>query len=246
MPSQLFLIALALVLTSCASQLVPGRMSIAIPPQFKNTVKEELIQPTHPDPNEGPARTFTQPTRIVSGRWLDPAFVSYTRSGTYYGNTKYRTWSIEVTKGADRDVVKALENNDAFKAAEVWAIDSSPRICPRIEQKKFSWGEAITFLTQYQNDNTNYVPNNGMLEYQVHGITWDRRYTIRAQFGITHPRLTEFGPKVRYRDPPGTGNDPGLQMRKDPDYVLVEKSSPEKFQPSIREIDAMLDGLRVE
>jgi hypothetical protein len=85
-----------------------------------------------------------------------------------------------------------------------------------------------------------------MLEYQVHGITWDRRYAIRAQFGITHPRLTEFGPKVRYHDPPGTGNDPGLQMRKDPDYVLVEKSSPEKFQPSIREIDAMLDGLRVE
>ena len=60
------------------------------------------------------------------------------------------------------------------------------------------WGEAITFLTQYQNDNTNYVPNNGMLEYQVHGITWDRHYTIRAEFGITHPRLTEFGPKVHY------------------------------------------------
>jgi hypothetical protein len=179
-------------------------------------------------------------------QFFDPALVSYTRSGTYYGNTKYRTWSIEVTKGADRDVVEALENNDAFKAAEVWAIDSSPRICPRIERKKFSWGEAITFLTQYQNDNTNYVPNNGMLEYQVHGIAWDRHYTIRAQFGITHPRLTEFGPKVRYHDPPGTGNDPGPAMRKDPDYVRVEKSPPEKFQPSIREIDAMLDGLRVK
>jgi hypothetical protein len=109
MPSQLFWIALALALASCAGQQVTGRMSIAIPQQFKNTVKEELIQPTHPDPSEGPARTFIQPTRIVSGRWLDPVFVSYTRSGTYYGNTKYRTWSIEVTKGADRDVVKALE-----------------------------------------------------------------------------------------------------------------------------------------
>jgi hypothetical protein len=143
MPSHLFWIALALALTSCANQQVPGGISIAIPQQFKNTVKEELIRPTHPDPSEGPARTFTQPTRIVSGRWLDPAFVSYTRSGTYYGNTKYRTWSIELTKGADRDVVKALENNDAFKAAEVWAIDSSPRICPRIERKNFRGAERL-------------------------------------------------------------------------------------------------------
>ncbi|QIF01054.1 hypothetical protein [Roseimicrobium sp. ORNL1] len=121
-------------------------------------------------------------------------------------------------------------------------INSSPRIYPRFTRKSFPWGDAVSFIVQYQNDNTNYVPNNGMMSYEVQGVTHDHRYTVRARFGITHPRLDEFGPKVRdYSDDTFKPDSP---MRRDRDYVLVERCPDTAFQPSLEDIDAMLQTLK--
>jgi hypothetical protein len=139
-------------------------------------------------------------------------------------------------------VLRGFQAKDGYEADLGFTLDASPRIYPRFQHKHFSWGEAVSFLVQYQNDNTNYVPNNGMLLYEVHGVTTDQRYTVRAQFGLTHPRLTEFGPGVRdYRD---DASNPDSPMRRDRDYRLVEHCPNDAFQPSIKDIDAMLDTLK--
>jgi hypothetical protein len=184
-----------------------------------------------------PDHRAEQPMSGVYGRWTDPSFISYPSRGTYYGSAKDREWSIEVQRGASPKVLRAFRAKDGYEADLGFTLNASARIYPRFRHKRFSWGEAVSFLVQYQNDNTNYVPNNGMLLYEVHGVTTDKRYSVRAQFGITHPRLVEFGPGVRdHRD-----DEP---MRRDPDYRLVERCPDHAFQPTIKDIDALLNTLK--
>jgi len=180
---------------------------------------------------------------ILEGRWAAKGETVYGITGTYYGAQKHRWWSIEVCSQATRKQRKAIA--EAASGCEIelgWAVNASLRICPRFERKSFPWGQAVSFLAQYQNDNTTYVPNNGMLSYEVHGVTQDGKY-VRARFGVTHPKLAEFGSGVRdYRD-----NGPAdltSPMRKDPHYRLVEAASAESFEPSLAEIDRFLGTLK--
>lgn len=183
-----------------------------------------------------------EPITRLSGTWINPNFVQYSRSGTYYGSAKERNWTIQVERGASKAVSDGLKARDGYEANLGFALNASPRIYVRFRHKHFAWGDAVSFLVQYQNDNTNYVPNNGMLLYEVHGITKDGRFTINAQFGITNPRLAEFGPAVRdYRDDPFK---PDSRMRRDKDYLWVERCPDQVFQPAIGDIDAMLDSMK--
>lgn len=171
--------------------------------------------------------------------------MTYSKTGTYYGGTKERWWNIEIHSAASEKTRKAIESTgDGYTADLGRAINASARIYPRFERKKFKWGNAVSFFVQYQNDNTNYVPNNGMLTYEVHGLTPDGRY-IRACFGVTHPDLMEFGPEVR-DDRDGDPADPSSVMRRDPHYRLVEEAQPGAFQPSLAEIDAFLNTLHID
>lgn len=181
---------------------------------------------------------------IVRGRWTARGMTKYRKTGTYYGAQKHRWWSVEIHDKATASQRKAImDASNGYDADLGWEINASLRICPRFERKSFSWGNAVSFLAQYQNDNTNYVPNNGMLTYEVHGITREGKYA-RARFGVTHPGLVEFGEGVRdYRD--GDPADPASPMRKDPHYRLVEKAPPSSFEPSLSEIDRFLDTLGI-
>ena len=184
-------------------------------------------------------------TTITGGQWTSQDSTVYRKTDTYNGASKYHGWSVEVSAEATDRVKKAItEASSGYDAKLGWAINASLRICPRFERKSFSWGQAVSFLAQYQNDNTNYVPNNGMLIYEVHGITGDGRY-VRGRFGVTHPDLVEFGPGLRdYRD--GDPADPTSPMRKDSYYRLVEKARPDSFQPSLLEIDRFMDTLKAK
>jgi len=179
---------------------------------------------------------------IIAGRWTDQGTAEYRKEGTYYGAQKNRRWSVEIhSRITDKQRQAITSDSNGYNARLGWTINASLRICPRFERKSFAWGQAVSFLAQYQNDNTNYVPNNGMLIYEVHGITKDGGY-VRARFGVTHPGLTEFGPEVRdYRN--GEPADPASPMRKDPHYRLVETASPASFEPSLSEIDRFLETL---
>lgn len=187
------------------------------------------------------------PTNMYSieGRWTTADATQYKETGTYYGAQKNRSWSIEVYDSANpREIKDITTASNTYETNLGIAINASLRIGPRFERKTLPWGEAVSFLAQYQNDNTNYVPNNGMLQYEVHGLTKDGKY-IRARFGVTHPGLAEFGNDSQelrdYRD--GDPADPNSAMRKDPHYILVEKASPSSFEPSLSEIDRFLGTL---
>jgi hypothetical protein len=239
------LIALTVMaLAGCASpsQTAP-KVTIHAPSQFQDSLAHKQIK-------KGTLLDEFTKTRapdsyaVVSARWTDPNFRSYTVEGTYYGATKYRGWHIEVHRGVNPKILRAWESaKDGYDADLGQTIDASARIYPRFKRMRYPWGFGMTYLVQYQNDNTNYVPNNGMLEYELVGFTKDRQYTIRADFGVTHPKLTEFGPKVRDYNDYTFKND--SKMRQDPDYILVGKCPASEFQPSLDDIEAMLDTISV-
>jgi hypothetical protein len=232
-------------LTSCGALQPTPSFGLSVGGQFDHHTKRQTFRQGTPlvdDPIFGPISRAERPTAILSGQSVSPAFISYAGGG-YGTGTEQRGWSVEVQSGPSNRVLHALQSaKDGYEADLGRSINASARIYPRFAHKRFSWGEAVSFITQYQNDNTNYVPNNGMMTYEVHGVTTDRRYTIRARFGITHPRLVEFGPRVRdYSDDTFKPDSP---MRRDRDYILVERCPDTAFQPSLKDIDAMLDTLK--
>ncbi|CAN5659261.1 hypothetical protein BH11VER1_BH11VER1_36500 [soil metagenome] len=235
-----------LLLASCASLQPLPRFALTITDGFDHHIGRHTYRQGAPLVNDaifGPINRAERATAVVCGNSVDPAFVSYAGGG-YGTGAEQRGWRVEVQSGASDRVLRALQNaKDGYEADLGCAINASARIYPRFTRKHFSWGEAVSFIVQYQNDNTNYVPNNGMMIYEVHGVTHDRRYTIRASFGITHPRLTEFGPQVRdCRDDAFKADSP---MRRDRDYLLVERCPDTAFQPSLKSIDAMLETLKL-
>lgn len=207
-------------------------------------ISTKVIRKGQPTGDIGGVKAHFDYARI-EGQWAEPGFKKYTKDGTYYGSSKYRWWFVELYCSAtDKDTNAILNATDGYKARLGRAGNASARIYPRFERKQFEWGKAVSFLVQYQNDNTNYVPNNGMLLYEVHGLTKDRVY-VRAQFGVTHPRLEEFGEGVRdHRD--GNPEDPHSPMRKDPDYRLVETVSGSSFEPSLKKIDEFVNSFVIK
>lgn len=245
-----FLLILPLLtLASCTVISPSPKFAMSVPPAFSEAVEHRIYRPGDPLTESAFSRRMfpnyraKHPITRLDGHWVDPSFPTYRESGTYYGRSKHRGWTVEVERSASPKVLQALQAEDGYEARLGFALNASARIYPRFRHELFSWGEAVSFLVQYQNDNTNYVPNNGMLQYEVHGITDDHRHAIRAKFGLTHPRLKEFGPSVRdYRD---ITSEPTSPMRRDRDYVLVERCPEGAFQPSIKAINAMLDTIRI-
>ena len=208
-------------------------------------ISTKIIRKGQPNGDIGGVKAQVDYTR-VEGQWTEPEFTKYANEDyTYYGSSKYRWWFVELYSSAtDKESNAILNAADGYKAGLGRSSNASARIYPRFERKEFVWGRAVSFFVQYQNDNTNYVPNNGMLEYEVHGLTKDGVY-VRANFGITHPRLGEFGPSVRdHRE--GDPKDPHSTMREDPDYLLVERASGSSFEPSLQKINEFVNGLIIK
>lgn len=242
-PSQIVLILAALLGFGCATK-PSGTLSTENFPVSKVSSESYAKGQQIGDESFAPLQRLAESAMtIVKGRWTSNRALGYRRTGTYYGVQKHRWWSVEVHSEATQKQRRSIASaSNGYDAGLGWAINASLRICPRFERKSFSWGQAVSFLVQYQNDNTNYVPNNGMLAYEVHGITPDGEY-IRARFGVTHPELAEFGTGVRdHRD--GDPADPSSSMRKDPHYRLVEIVSADSFEPSLAEVDRFLDTLK--
>ena len=240
----LLLATAAFVLQSCATaptlMLDTARFPV-VEVETKKIKRGQQISENVSFREEVATQNFTR----VSGQWRPEGATTSTGTGTYYGATKDRWWRVELFPSASERVRHAIESaSDGYAADLGRTINASARIYPRFERKRFDWGEAVTFLVQYQNDNTNYVPNNGMLNYELHGLTADGRY-LRARFGVTHPDLVEFGPRVRdHRE--GDPADPGSPMRRDSYYRLVESAPPRSFEPSLREIDAFVNTLKID
>jgi hypothetical protein len=152
-------------------------------------------------------------------------------------------WFIEVQRGVSPKLLRALESaKDGYEADLGHQLTASPAFYARFTRKQFKWGSAVCFLVQYQCDIGAYGPNNDMLDYEVHGVTSDHRYSVRALFSTTHPQLID-SPLKMPKNRIYKADDP---IRHDPGYVLIEQCPDTAFRPSITEIDAMLDGLKFD
>ena len=71
----------------------------------------------------------------------------------------------------------------------------------RFHHKRCTWGTAVSFLSQATQDSPPhfYVPHNGHLEYEVWGVTSDKRFTVVASISVSHPKLADWGDE-RLRD----------------------------------------------
>lgn len=231
----LFCLALFWFSVGCSSIQSPPDLALSIPPQFCEGVARRSFRAGDPLTDGLPYRNFIK------------AKNGMTRITGRYPN-RDTCWFIELERGAAPSVVSALSSaKDGYEAKLGWRITMSPILYLRFTHKQFSWGDAVSFLVQYQCDGEYEVPNNDRLTYEIHGITSDHRYTVRAGFNISHPRLSSDGgnpikSKVRtYRGDPDKTNSP---IRQDRDYLLVEKCTDTAFYPSIKEIDALVNTLK--
>lgn len=244
MQPRLALLGLVLICSNCADRVGFKYDASRFPLERISQTTFGKGEPTIPDGPFAYASRAEEDLQQVSGVWRPSGAVQYFGTRTYYGEPKTRSWMIQIYRRANDRVASSIRTaENGYQAKLGKTINASARIYPRFERKRFRWGEAVSFLVQYQNDNTNFVPNNGMLQYEVHGLTDHGRY-IRASFGVTHPDLVEFGPGVRSHRDSETGN-PSRGMREDPHYQLVETAAADEFQPSLAEIDALLDTLEI-
>ncbi|SRR6266498_576848 len=119
---------------------------------------------------------------------------------------------------------------------EFFGLNERAYMFARFERKRFSWGSAVSFLSQTVQEVALYVPHNGHLEYEVWGVTPDRKFTVVAKLFASHPKLTGWGPEVRVASSMDA-------LKRDRDYKRVEKCDPEEFEPSLTAFDRMLETL---
>ena len=151
-------------------------------------------------------------------------------------------WKVDVFAQYSSKVAAACAAaKDGYQAdlniePEFFGIDERSYMFARFEHKQFSCGGAVSFLSQATQETELYVPHNGHLQYEVWGVTSDKRYTIVASISVSHPNLGDWGEHVRVA--------PSMPALKDDrDYKLVETCSVAEFEPSLTAFDRMLDTL---
>ena len=151
-------------------------------------------------------------------------------------------WKVDVFARYSPKVAAACATaRDGYEAdlsiePEFFGVDERSYMFARFEHKHFSWGDAVSFLSQSAQDSAEYVPHNGHLTYEVWGLTRDHKYTVVASVAVSHHKLEDWGPDVR--DAPSIA-----ALKRDRDYKRVEKCSADEFEPSLTAFDRMLDAL---
>ena len=118
--------------------------------------------------------------------------------------------------------------------------DSRTDMVARVRGKNFSWGKAVSFLSQTTQDGVLFTPVNGHLSYHVWGVTADQRYTVVASVSVSHPKIADWGGTARPRVARSVE-----ALKRDRDYKRVETCRPEEFTPSLTAFDKMLDSLDI-
>src|SRR5205814_1524563 len=101
---------------------------------------------------------------------------------------------------------------------EFFGLNERSYMFARFEHKRFTWGDAVSFFSQFTQDTGVYVPHNGHLTYEVWGVTPDHKYTVVASMGVSHPKLANWGAGVR--------DARSIErLKRDRDYKRVESCS---------------------
>ena len=157
-------------------------------------------------------------------------------------NQSFIAGAVKVYAISSKKVAAAIASTkDGYElgmteGTELETPDWGAYMIARLRRKQFSWGKAVSFFSQFTQDSAVYVPHNGHLTYEVWGVTSDHKFTVVAQVSVSHPKLADWGPKVR--------NARSIEaLKRDRDYRLVERCDPEEFVPSLTAFDRMLDSL---
>ncbi len=210
----------------------PPDISLSVPPPFATdvTIKhfragEDLVQQFYHLITVAP---LTQYRGSFGPRVADPT--------NLYG------WVVDVFARFSPKVSAACaaakdgDQADLNVESEFFGMDERSYMFARFEHKHFKWGRAVSFLSQFTQDTAYYVPHNGHLEYEVWGITNDRMYTVVATVRVSHPKLADWGGRVRVASSLAA-------LQRDRDYKRVQRCRPEQFEPSLTAFDRMLNTL---
>jgi hypothetical protein len=178
------------------------------------------------------------------------ALASFTEYSGVYGDPAAdqdhsHAWTVAVHAVASQKVIAAhAKAKDGYEARlnrcpEFLGCGDESYMYARFERKRFRWGYAISFLSQFTQDAALYVPHNGHLTYEVWGVTRDHRYTVVATVPVSHPKLAGWVSEAReLRDARSLS-----ELKKDKDYKLVERCRPAEFEPSLKAFDQLIDTL---
>ncbi len=110
----------------------------------------------------------------------------------------------------------------------------------------FSWGMAVGFLVQYAQDASEYAVGS-RLQYQLEGITMDKKIGVSAYFNVNHPDLppTEKDSIVTDRNGEPIGEAAYMKYLRQMETFLNGKSET-TFHPPLNSIQKLVGSLRFE
>ena len=216
----------------------PPKFQLSVSPPFTLSDRVERYRARDVTYSDGSLRFVT--TASVTA--LSGHFGSQTRN-----RSDSHGWSVKVYATFSEKVAAAYASTkDGYqlgmtKGTELETPDWGSYLVARLQRKQFRWGTAVSFLSQFSQDIEFESPVNGRLEYQVWGVTADRKYTVVARISVSHPKLPD---EERDRERARLVRSVEA-LKRDPDYKLIERCKPEEFEPSLTAVDEMLDSLQI-
>jgi hypothetical protein len=79
------------------------------------------------------------------------------------------------------------------------------------------------------------VPYNGLLKYEVWGLTRDGKHTVIGSIDVTHPKLLSYPTELR--------DERSASSR---EHKLIENCGGDQFQPPLRAFDRLVDSVELK
>ena len=155
-------------------------------------------------------------------------------------------WTVQVYATFSKKVAAACAAakdgaaTDLHEGPRLLEGDSPSHLVARVRRKDFSWGRAVSFLSQSTQDGVLFAPVNGHLHYEVWGVTDDEKYTVVASVSVSHSKIADWDGTGRVRVARSME-----ALKRDPDYKRIERCRPEEFTPRLTAFDEVLDSLTI-
>ena len=229
------LVAVTIVASAATAADAPPKVKLTVPPAFSTSLAVKHYRKGEDLLNSPPYRLTTVTAMTEYRGHFGPLVRDMARN---------HSWTVRVYRRFSQKVADAYASaRDGFEAdlnesPEFLGLNQQSYMYARFARKRFAWGDAVSFFSQFTDDAYLHSPNNGHLTYEVWGLTRDRQYTVVANVSVTHPKLPDWGPEVR--DAPSV-----KALKQDRDFKLIETCSPEEFEASLAAFDQMLQSLVV-
>lgn len=216
--------AACLLACGCGSGSAPKTGDgVKIPAGFDKNVKTRRLKAGDFLVNSPPYQIRAKvPTTLVSGEW----------SGGVTGGAEDQDWSVTIERMDGTSTAALIKH--ATSAENAGLDRDGCYILTRLERHRFTWGDGISYFSQFSQDTGNYPPHNGGLTYEVWAVTDDLRHVIHAKCMVRHPGLKNWGPEVDT-----TASEE--ELRAHPHYRVVQSCAPDAFAPALGEVNSLVE-----